>query len=228
MPETPSGNDAATGPRAVHRALELLTSVVESGPIALSDLARMVELPPSTAMRMLRALEHWDYVGKDTDGRYVTGVRFARAAFDAEPASAQALNDLGAPVLRDLTAETGESTYLAVEGAANTCVYLREVQSTHPIRHVGFGEWEGRAVPMGDSAVGDVLTRPVSEPGYVVKDALLTPEATVVAAPVIAASSRAVIAAISVVGPSYRMTPERIAECGRLAVASSARLGASF
>lgn len=219
--------EPSQGPRAVHRALELLTRVVESGPISLSALARQADLPASTAMRMLRVLEHWDYVAKDPQGHFVVGARFAQSRFTPEPASAEALNDLSAPILHELTQSTGESSYLAVRGDANTCVYLREEQTTHPIRHVGFSGWQGRTVPMASSAVAEVFERRIPESGYVVMDAVVTSEATVVAAPVYSSTGE-IIAVLSVVGPSYRLKGDGISAAGAAVIAAANALGANF
>ena len=221
----PPGPDQ--GPRAVHRALELLTRVVDSGPLTLSALARQAELPASTTMRMLRVLEHWNYITKTDDGRFVVGARFAQSRFSPEPASVETLNDRAAPILDALTAETGESSYLSVRGTANTCVYLREVQSTHPIRHVGFTGWQGRTVPMTGSAVAEVFEGRIPECGYVVKSAVVTPEARVIAAPVRTASGD-VLAVISIVGPSYRLGEAEIAGAGPMIVAAAEKLSGSL
>lgn len=215
------------GPRAVHRALELLTRVVESGPISLSALARQAELPASTTMRMLRVLEHWDYVAKNQKGHFVVGARFAQSRFTPEPASAEALNDLSAPILEALTEVTGESSYLAVRGDAHTCVYLREVQTSHPIRHVGFSGWQGRTVPMASSAVAEVFELRIPDRGYVAMDAVVTSEATVVAAPVFSSAGE-LLAVLSIVGPSYRLDDAGIQASGPRVVAAASELGSKF
>ena len=213
------------GPRSVHRALELLSRVVDAGPVSLSALARQADLPASTTMRMLRVLEHWDYVAKNQQGQFVVGARFAQSRFTPEPASAEQLNDLSAPILESLTETTGESSYLAVRGDANTCVYLREVQTSHPIRHVGFSGWQGRTVPMASSAVAEVFEERIPETGYVVMDAVVTSEATVVAAPV-RSSSGEIIAVLSIVGPSYRLNSAAVATVGPQVIAAANELGA--
>ncbi|UOR02166.1 helix-turn-helix domain-containing protein [Leucobacter allii] len=194
--------------------------MVDSGPLTLSSLARQTELPASTTMRMLRVLEHWNYVTKTEDGRFVVGARFAQSRFSPEPASIETLNDLSAPILDALTSETGESSYIGVRGAANTCVYLREVQSPHPIRHVGFAGWQGRTVPMTGSAVAEVFEGRTPDTGYVVMNAIVTPEATVIAAPVHSATGE-ILAVLSIVGPSYRLGATEIATAGPRVVAAA-------
>lgn len=223
----PTEIDASLGPQAVHRALEVLTLVVDHGPIALSDVARASSLPTSTTMRMLRALEHWGYVSRGTDGRYSLGVRFVQSTMSNDNARAEELIDLSAPVMHQLTAETQESSYLAVPGPANTCTFLREVQSPLPIRHVGFDGWVGRTVSMSGSVVGEIFEGRTPESGYVVMAAVDDPETTVVGAPVHGANGE-VIAAISVAGPRYRMDETRISDFGRTVVAAAGALTAQL
>jgi DNA-binding IclR family transcriptional regulator len=199
----------------VHRALELLTIVVETGPQPLTELARASGLPTSTTLRSLRALEHWGYVARAPDGGYVAGHRFARSRFDAEPASAEDLFERSGEVLQRLTDRTGESSYLTVRGPGRSCIYLREVQSDQPIRHVGFAGWAGRTVQMDGSAVGAVLDGETPETGFVTLGAVSAPDATVVAAPV-HDNAGAIVAAISVVGPTFRMGADRVQELGAL------------
>ena len=216
--------DSTTGPRAVHRALELLTRVVEEGPQPLSDLARASGLPTSTTLRILRALEHWGYVSRSSRNQYELGARFLESRISVEPQHSEDLIDLSASVLQQLATDTSESSYLAVPGPAHTCIYLREVQSAQPIRHVGFSGWAGRTVPMAHSAVGEVFEGRTPEVGYAVLDAVVTPEAMVIAAPVF--EGEATIASLSIVGPSYRMTPEAIKRLGPLVVAAADELTA--
>ena len=210
--ETDAATDSSAGPRAVHRALELLTRVVEEGPQPLSELARASGLPTSTTLRILRALEHWGYISRTNEHQYEPGRRFVESRITAEPPRSEELIDASAEVLQRLAADTSESSYLAVPGPAHTCIYLREVQSDQPIRHVGFSGWAGRTVPMAHSAVGEVLEGRTPEVGYAVLDAVVTPEATVIAAPVLDTSG--IIAALSIVGPSFRMSSAVIRELG--------------
>lgn len=217
--------DASLGPQAVHRALEVLTLVIDKGPAALSDLARAAGLPPSTAMRMLRALEHWGYVLRLSDGRYVVGERFVQARVWSETPRTEDLMDLSAPIMRRLTQQTSESSYLAVAGSAGTCTFLREVQSPLPIRYVGFDGWEGRTVPLARSVAGEIFESRVPAEGYVVMAAVTDPDSTVIGAPVVT-SGGGTVAVLSIAGPSFRLPASAIARHGRAVKASAGELGA--
>lgn len=215
--------DAAHGPQAVHRALEVLTLVVDDGPLSLSDIARASGLPTSTTMRMLRALETWGYVHRAADGRYDIGSRFVQSRVSAVRARPEDLIDLSAPVMRRLTQATSESTYLAVAGPANTCTFLREVQSPLPIRHVRFDGWEGRTVPMSGSVVEEVLEGRIPESGFVVNAAVADPDSVVLGAPIYSADG-ARVAVLEVTGPRFRMPDDVVAAHGEALKAAAAEL----
>lgn len=217
--------DASLGPQAVHRALGVLTLVVEEGPLTLSDIARSSALPPSTTLRMLRALESWGYVSRSSDGRYILGERFVQSRVSAVDVQLEHLVDFSEPVMRALTAATSESSYLAVAGPANTCTFLREVQSPLPIRHVGFDAWAGRTVPMAGSATGEVLEGRVPEQGFVVMPAVNDPDSIVVGAPVLDPGG-VCLAALSIAGPRFRMPEDRVAAHGEAVKAAAAELAA--
>ncbi|MFV0432384.1 MAG: IclR family transcriptional regulator [Leucobacter sp.] len=215
--------DASLGPQSVHRALEVLTLVVDRGSLTLSDIARATDLPASTTMRMLRALDTWGYVSRSNDGRYSLGRRFVQARLPAEGKRPEDLIDLSAPIMQHLTRATSESSYLAVPGPAGTCTFLREVQSPLPIRHVGFDGWEGRTVSMEGSVVGEILGGEVAESGFVVMAAVADPDALVIGAPV-RAGDGSCIAVLSIAGPRFRMPDETVAAHGEAVKAAAAEL----
>lgn len=215
--------DPALGPQSVHRALELLTLVVDRGPMALSDLARASNLPASTAMRMLRALEHWGYVLRLPEGSYSVGQRFVQSTVRSESPRAEDLNDLAAPVMRQLTQQTQESSYLAVAGHAGTCTFLREEQSPLPIRYVGFDGWEGRTVSMNGSVAGEIFASRIPDAGYVVRAAVTDPDSTVIGAPVRIADGT-IVAVLSIAGPSFRLPEPVIARHGEAVQSAAAAL----
>lgn len=215
--------DASLGPQAVHRALEVLTYVVDNGPLALSDIARASKLPTSTTLRMLRALEHWGYVSRSAGSQYSVGQRFVESRVAYEPARAEDLLDLSADIMQRVTQATSESSYLAVPGPARTCTFLREVQSPLPIRHVGFDGWTGRTVAMSGSAAGEIFDRRTPPIGYVVMGAVEDSDATVIGAPINDANGSP-IAALSIAAPTFRLNPDIIARFGELVAIAAQEL----
>jgi DNA-binding IclR family transcriptional regulator len=209
--------DQAT--RTVERALALLASVCDRGGANLADTARDCELAPSTALRLLRTLETSGFVRKDDFGMYRPGSRIIQLG--AQALSDESLIDLAGPAMDELATETGESVYLSVEGHAATAVYISIVEGTHSVRHAS---WVGRTVPLDTSAAGHALQGKVSDDGYVVVERGVETDVTAIASPVF--SQARIVAAMSLVVPSYRLTARQTTKYGRLLVAASADVSA--
>ena len=209
--------DQAT--RTVERALALLASVCDRGGANLADTARDCELAPSTALRLLRTLETTGFVRKDESGTYRPGSRIIQLG--AQALSDESLVDLAGPAMDELATETGESVYLSVVGHAATAVYISIVEGTHSVRHAS---WVGRTVPLDVSAAGHALRGKVSENGYVIVERGVETDVTAIACPVY--SQRRIVAAMSLVIPSYRLNADQTTQYGRLLIAAAADVSA--
>lgn len=190
--------------------------------ISLSGAARAVELAPSTALRQLRSLESAGFVARrDTDGRFEPGpelLRIARAL-----AASTSLARLAEPVLAALAADTGESAYLAEPADRSWATYTALAEGRHAIRHVS---WLGHRVPRRRSAVGAALAGRVDDDGTAVRHDAVEPGITAVAAPVHDHRGR-VVAAVNLVGPSFRLAGDALAEARRAVAKAAGALGPS-
>jgi DNA-binding IclR family transcriptional regulator len=205
--------DQAT--RTVERALALLASVCDGGGVNLADTARDCELAPSTALRLLRTLETTGFVRKDGFGMYRPGSRIIQLG--AQALSDESLVNLAGPAMEELSTATGESVYLSVEGHGATAVYISIVEGTHSVRHTS---WVGRSVPLDISAAGHALRGEVSDDGFVVVERGVEADVTAIACPV--RSQARIVAAMSLVVPSYRLTARQSRKYGQMLVAATA------
>lgn len=215
--------------RTVERALQLLGAVCDAGAVTLAEVARETELSASTALRLLRTLETSGFVRKDDAGEYRPGLRIVQLG--AQALSHESLIHLAAPALERIVKATGESAYLSVRGHQGTgdehAVYLAISEGTHSVRHAS---WVGRSVPLKGSSLGVVFAGQTPECGYAVTDKGVEADVTAIAAPLQqlgglgGAGHSGPIAAISVVAPSYRMTPESVARIGELVAAEAQAL----
>ncbi|MBB5162852.1 IclR family transcriptional regulator C-terminal domain-containing protein [Mycobacterium sp. AZCC_0083] len=205
--------------RTVERALALLATVCERGGANLADSARDCDLAPSTALRLLRTLETTGFVSKDESGMYRPGGRIIQLG--AQALSNESLIDLAAEAMEYVATETGESSYLSVEGHAGTALYISIVEGTHSVRHAS---WVGRTVPLDTSAAGHVLRGKVPEAGYVVVERGVEKDVTAIACPVY--SEARTVAALSVVVPSYRLTATQAKQYGRTLLSAAAGITA--
>jgi IclR family transcriptional regulator, acetate operon repressor len=224
-----------TGTQAIDRAAQLLVRVVEAGrPPTVGELAERSGLPKSTTSRLVAALERQGLVQRLADrGRLRPGPVLLRYA---NRDTAATLVELAAPSLRRLADSSGETINLAVPGLDGV-EHLAQEDTAH---FVGVTDWVGRKVAFDRAANGkcflafggaDKLTpelRKVRARGYATSIDELEVGLTALAAPVLGQNGDA-IAALSISGPTNRLTSERIAQLAPLLVeeahALAARLG---
>src|SRR6266852_4602570 len=195
-----------TGTQAIDRAAQLLVSVVEATrPPSVGELSTRAGLPKSTTSRLLAALERQGLVQR-----------------------------LGAPSLRRLAEASGETVNLAVPGHAGV-EHLAQEDTGHI---VGVGSWVGRGVPYHLAANGKCflafgaaesndanaseLAR-VRTRGYATSVDELEHGLSALAAPVFGPAGDA-IAALSISGPTARLTSDRIASFAPLLIEEATKL----
>jgi IclR family pca regulon transcriptional regulator len=142
-------------PRAqsVTRAIALLRAMGRyPRGVTTAELARVTELPPATAGRLLATLEDAGIVERDDEG-WSIGRELVRIAQRAEPQRALARS--AQPVLAELAAAARESAMLGVpRGRARVVVVA---QADGP-RLLGITNWVGRAIDdLHASAAGKLL-----------------------------------------------------------------------
>lgn len=208
--------------RTVERALALLATICDRGGANLADSARECDLAPSTALRLLRTLENTGFVAKEeAGGTYRPGSRLIQLG--AQALSNESLIDFAKPEMEKLVDDTGESAYLSVEGHAGTALYISIVEGTHSVRHAS---WVGRTVPVDISAAGQALLGRVPDEGYVIVERGVEADVTAIASPIY--SEARIVAALSLVVPSYRLTASQAAEYGRALATTAAELSAGL
>jgi len=222
-----------TGTQAIDRAADLLAAVVESPrPLAVSELSERAALPRSTTSRLVGALERRGLVQRAGDRRVAPGPVLLRFAHRD---TSEGLVELAAPALRALSELSGETINLGVPTPLGV-EHLAQEDSRH---FVGGTNWVGRRVPYETTANGKVLRafsadRPanlddVRARGYAVAVDELEDGLAALAAPAFGPDGVAV-AALSISGPTIRLTRDRIAELAPALVEQarflSERLGA--
>jgi DNA-binding IclR family transcriptional regulator len=228
---------AARGTTAIDRGAELLVRVLESEqPVALTELASASGIPKSTASRLLSALERQGLVEQDGQrGRLRPGPAILRVA--ERSLLERNIVELARASLDTLRETSGETINLAVP-APHGVEHVAQVESR---RFLGAGQWLGRTVDFHCTANGKVFmafgratmpARPLAAPTSqtITDPAQLRRELekvrredfaeaideleiglAAIAAPVRGAGGQ-VVAALSITGPTVRMTAERIAE----------------
>jgi len=212
---------SASGTAAIDRGADLLLRVLESEePVALGDLASAAGLPKSTASRLISALERRGLIEQDGErGRLRPGPAILRVA--ERGMVERNIVEMSRQALDALADATGETVNLAVPGPDGV-EHIAQVDSRH---FLGAGQWLGRSVGYEHSANGKVFAafgrapagvatpeiQAVRHDGVATSIDELETGLSAMAAPVWGARGE-VIAALSISGPTLRMTPSRIEE----------------
>lgn len=195
---------------SVTKALHVLQLVAEAERgMTLSTVARKANMPITTAARLLKTLDQTEYLRRDADGAYYAGTTLMQMG--ARSLSRNSLYELAEPFLVKISEFTEETAYLAVAAGPGRAVYLRQVESPRAIRHAS---WTGRTIHTKGTAIGAALEERTGARGFTISRATaIEPEAAAVAVPILDRSG-GVLAAISVIGPSFRLTDDQLRNFG--------------
>lgn len=135
-PRDRSSGKREAPPQRLDRTLTKGLSVLEAlasapGPRGVSDLARELDLTKSNVFRLLQTLVALGYARATEDRQYRATLKtwqVGRAVIEGYN-----LRDAARPAMQMLSAETGETIYLAVREGLSV-VYIDKIDSTRPIR----------------------------------------------------------------------------------------------
>jgi IclR family acetate operon transcriptional repressor len=229
---------APVGSQAVDRAAALLALIVESDePRTFTSLVDELGLAKSTTSRLLNALERNRLVRRDRAGLFRPGPLFA--VYAAQHDTSQDLLDVAQPTLDEIGERTGETVNLAV-ARGDEVVQIAQVDSSYLL---GLTNWLDVTVPPHCSALGKVfyaykvMSLPDGELPLPARGRLLSradldadlaetvrrgwamtweelEEGLVAVAAPVRARDGGVVAAISVSGPTNRITESDVTRLG--------------
>jgi DNA-binding IclR family transcriptional regulator len=183
-------NRLDTGVGVLDKAVHLLDMVEDADFVTVNELIRRTGMPKTTVHRLVYALEAHGFLRRNESGQLTPGVRVT--AFN--------LRLLATPVLRKLTAETGESSQLYVRRGDSRLVIVsvesvKELRATVPV---------GALLPLDRGAPGRVLASETEtlRRGWTQSDGEREPGVASVSAPVY--DGGGVVAAVAISGPSSR------------------------
>jgi IclR family acetate operon transcriptional repressor len=239
--------------QSVDRALDLLELMAAAGgTLGLSELAARAGLPLPTIHRLVRTMVNRGYLRQEPSRRYALGP----SLIPLGDAAGQMVGAWARPLLDELVRKVGETANLAML-EVDSVVYVAQVPSPHSMRMftevgrrvlphcTGVGKALLATLPVDQ--VTNILRRtgmpaqtektittptallaelvPVRERGYAIDDGEQEIGVRCVAASVPGAP---LPVAISVSGPSGRLTSERVADVGQLLSRAAAELAADL
>lgn len=216
------------------------------------EIARELELPRTTAFRLLQTLQALEFVERTPAGAFRLGPAVLRLGF--EFVSSLDVNERGAEVLQKLCLETGESTQLAILDGRELVVVLKKTPSSAFASNVQVGtRMPAHATVVGRTLLQDhdsaalrklfpekqlkaftpqtpktlaELERLIAQDrarGYAISESAYESGISAIAVPV-RNHERRVAAALSIIVPKQRLEPKRRDELAQRAIAAAAEL----
>lgn len=235
--------------RAVERAMDVLLCFTEKRELGLSEISTRVGLHKSTVHRLLASLENKGFVVRDPDtDKYHLGIRIWELAASIDQTDNPAL--LFLPEMEKLRDAIGETVTLYIRDGVER-IRIQAVQSQQAIRRVAevgarlplyvgasskvllaFADDEVRESVLQDPRWPASVDRAIyleqieeiRRIGYATSIEEREPGAAAVAAPIISRSGE-LAAALSVSGPSNRLTLEQMKEIAPLVMESARAMG---
>ena len=210
------------GHRAAKRALEVIEHVAASPrSVSLSEIAREVGLPKSSAHALIRTLDNEGYLQRDDRGEYSLGPRLLRL-LGSLPHRFE-LPRVARPIMQELVDDLGETAILGVRQGSEV-LYVEQVEAPQVIRYVAP---LGEPRPLGVTSIGkvhlafgepaegkpllsDAEIKRVRERGYAVNDEESVAGVVAIAVPIREGGEPdgTLIGGLSVAGPADRMRDE--------------------
>lgn len=206
--------------------------------LQLKDVAQLTGINKSTAYRFLAHLEHEGYVFRDSSGAYAIGVRLARLASGASYQTT--LRKLSRPILQQLWRITGETVniavldgrevlYLDVMESSHTFRLVSQIGMRRPVYCTALGKAMLAFIPEEEQQYffdgmsferftphtirGAVQLRKeftlIRQRGYSIDNEEAYLGSRCIGAPIFEASGK-ITAALSVSGPTMRVTREKV------------------
>ena len=223
----------------VTKVLHILETLHEApSGLQLKDVAQLTGINKSTAYRFLAHLEHDGYVFRDASGAYAIGVRLARLASGTSYQTT--LRKLSRPILQQLWRVTGETVnlavldgrevlYLDVMESSHTFRLVSQVGMRRPVYCTALGKVMLAYIPEEEQQYffdgmaferftphtirGAVQLRKeftlIRQRGYSLDNEEAYLGSRCIGAPIFEASGK-IAAALSVSGPTTRVTREKV------------------
>lgn len=213
----------AGGVRSVQRAFALLRCLSADRPKAtLTEFTQLTGLATSTVQRLLNTLEADDILRRLPDGRYSFGSAMLQIGVSA--LEGVELYGIVEPQLEALSAATDETTNFGILNRDGDVLYLRQTPSPRAIRHAS---WLGRAFAAEGTAIGAALKGKTDADGLVITRKTLEPDVTAIATPIYGPGD-AIVAGISITGPSYRIDDATLVKFGALLIGHARSISAQI
>lgn len=145
-----SGNSTQT----LKRSLDILFVLGEAeSTLSTSEIAERVEIPESTAYRLIQTLEKEGLISRKDKGKLGLGMRILDLARSLSLQMNQYLNEIARPIMEELTNTLNETTILTIR-TGQEVICIESCESTRLIRFVAE---KGKLLPLHLGASGKAI-----------------------------------------------------------------------
>ena len=240
--EPPSAGHLAGSVQALERGLNLLAIIAEADGLSLTSIAQRAGMAPSTAHRLLNTLKAGGFIQDDDQGHYLIGVQAFRtgSAFLRN----RKMVDVGRGTMRSLMEASGETVNMAIDsdgyvvfisqieshqsirafhrpGARGPMhasslgkammASLTDEALAQRLHHVGMPRFTKHTIVDPDTLIADLAA--VRKRGWAIDDEEQAEGLRCVGAAIYNEFSE-IMGAISISGPTVRVSEERLGELG--------------
>jgi len=139
--------------QSVGKAMQIIEFLTLTGPMRLQDISKAVEMPASTALRMISALMEYGYIYQDQDNlKYALTLKFSKIG--SIVSSRFSLRNVAHPYLLDLSEKCKEAASIAIEDQMQS-IYIDVVDGTDGMLKIT--QYIGKQAPMHCTGVGKCL-----------------------------------------------------------------------
>lgn len=115
----------------VVKSLDVLNLFIQHTKLTFNEIVDLLGAPKTSVHRMVGSLETMGFLQKDSEGRYLLGLRFLQ--FGQLVAERLDIREIAFPIMKELRDEVKEAVHLIIKDG-NEAIYIQKLDTPHPVR----------------------------------------------------------------------------------------------
>jgi len=115
----------------VVKSLDVLNLFIQHTKLTFNEIVDLLGAPKTSVHRMVGSLETMGFLQKDSEGRYLLGLRFLQ--FGQLVAERLDIREIAFPIMKELRDEVKEAVHLIIKDG-NEAIYIEKLDTPHPVR----------------------------------------------------------------------------------------------
>lgn len=115
----------------VVKSLDVLNLFIQHTKLTFNEIVDLLGAPKTSVHRMVGSRETMGFLQKDSEGRYLLGLRFLQ--FGQLVAERLDIREIAFPIMKELRDEVKEAVHLIIKDG-NEAIYIEKLDTPHPVR----------------------------------------------------------------------------------------------